>query len=193
MRTQTTSSQVSHDRNSSSQGRSFGSPKVRVGCQGNFIWEGTATGNVTAAVSLQWECRDRTGLVDQLYAVDLALCTQICDDLLPKHLAENKWSQVHQSYPTMQAAWKWAYLAAEPELASFVPEAALSKRESTGTAKLLGAAALWWGLYGMGDCTCWNGNNLTYVPFSVFNWQPEIKVICGSKDREGVGGNQLCF
>lgn len=141
MWTQITSSQVSHNRDSSSQGRSFGSPKVGGGCQGNFIWESTATGNLTAAVCLQWECRDRTGLVDQLCAVDLALCTQICDDLLPKRLAENKWSQVHPSYPTMQSAWKWAYQAPEPQLASFVPEAALSKRESTGIAKLLGGSS----------------------------------------------------
>lgn len=114
--------------NSSSQGWPFGSPGVRAGCQGNFIWEATAIWKLTTAVCLQQERRDRTGLVGFIRSA-LAVCTQICDDLVPKHLAGNKRPQAHQSYPTIQSVCKQPSLATGPELASFVPVAVLSKRK----------------------------------------------------------------
>lgn len=187
--------------NSSLQGLPFGSPGVGAGCQGNFLWEGTAIGKLTAAVCLQWEHRDRTGLVGFIRSA-LALHTQVCNDLVPKHLAGNKCPQACQSYPTIQLTCKWPSLGVEPELASFLPEVVLSKRKGEhqhhySKAKLLegnsstgehpGRA-----LHGSRNLTCRKGNSLTYVPVSMFNWQPEIKVSCRSKDR-GVRGNQLSF
>lgn len=182
--------------NSSSQGWPLGSPGVGAGCQGNFIWEGTATGKPTAAVCLQQERRDRIGLAGFIRSA-LALCTQVCDALVPKHLAGNKCPQARQSYPTIQSACKRPSLAIEPELASFVPEAVLSKKKGRAPALLLQGQTtgrqqlLWWAsrqsYIAWGNLTCRKGNSLTYVPVSMFNWQPEIKVSCGSKDREGVG------
>lgn len=125
---QTISSQVSRDTEFIITRWSFGSPGVGAGCQGNFIWEGTPIGKPTAAVCLQQECRDRTGLVGFIRSA-LALCTWVCDALVPEHLSGNKHPQARQSYLTIQSACKRPTLAIEPKLASFVPEAVLSKRK----------------------------------------------------------------
>lgn len=82
---------------SSSQEWPTGSSGVGAGCQGNFIWEGTGIGQLTAAMWLQWEHRDRPGLVGFIRSA-LALCTQVCNDPIRKHLAGNKCPQAHQSY-----------------------------------------------------------------------------------------------
>lgn len=194
MWSQTTSSQVSHDTEFIITRKVIWQPKGRSWLSRQFYLRRHSNWNPNCccvfAVGMQRQNRPGRSA--------LALCTQICDDLLPKHLAENKCPQARQSSPTMQSAWKWAGPAAEPELASLVPEAVLSKRKSTSTARILGGSSPSGecpgrALYGMGDLTCWNGYSLTNVPLSVLNWLPEIKVICGSKDRVGVGGNQLCF
>lgn len=134
MRTQTTSSQVSHDTEFIITRKVIWQPKGQSWLSRQFYLRRYSNWKPNCwcvfAVGMQRQNRPSTSA--------LALCTQICDDLLPKHLAENKCPQARQSYPTTQSAWKWAGLAAEPELASFVPEAVLSKKESTGTAKLLG-------------------------------------------------------
>lgn len=184
----------------SSQGWPTGSPGARAGCQGSFIWEGTVTGKPPAAACLQRERRHRTGLVGLIRSAP-ALYTPDRTDTLPKHLAGNKPLPVHQSCPAAQPAGRWPSLTTGVQLASSAPRAVWS--ESTGEHQHRHCYLLW----GQAtqrqqllscalrqSATAWGnlarrkGNSLTYVAVSTFNWQPEIKVSCGSKDRERVGG-----
>lgn len=121
----------------------------------------------------------------------------------PQTLAGNKCFQARQSYLTIQLACEWLSLGAEPELASFVLEVVLSKRKGVhqhcySKAKLLEGNSSTSehssrALYGSRNLTCRKGHSLTYAPVSMFNWQLEIKVICRSKDREGVRETSSAF